>query len=1070
MALPRSTSIALASVLAALVVAGTHGYAHAQKFRPPQLVSNSVTGLQDSGDDYDPSLSTDGDGHWVAVWQSYDDLGGTNGGDGDIVVARSSDNGATWTNPVALNSNAGTDDGFDYSVNVACDGGDVCIAVWTSDDDLGGTIGNDEDILFAVSGDDGATWSATAALNTNAASDSGSDARATVVSGGAGDWIAVWTSNEDLGGTIGTDNDILVARSTDNGATWSAPAALATDAASDNGNDDTPRLAGDGAGNWVAVWASTDDLGGTIGTEGDLRAATSTDDGATWSAPVVLNSYAVGDPYSDWTPDIATDADGNWIAVWRANEDVGGLIGNEGDILYAVSTDTGANWTAAAPLNTNAATDFGGDFDPRITHGSGKWTVVWTSYDDLGGTIGSDEDMLVASSTDDGATWSAVAPIASNAATDELDDFWPAIATDAAGNWVVAWYSDETLGSTIGQDYDILTVRSSDNASTWSAVGPLNNNATTDAEVDRDPAIAAGSDGRWVAVWESRDTLGGTIGDDLDILVSTSSDDGVTWSAPAALNSFAAIDDESDQDPAVVAVGPGNWIVAWESNQDLGGTTGNDGDLMFSRSTDNGVTWSAATPLNIDATFDTDFDADVRLATDGSGRLIAVWESSNDNGGTTGGDDEIRFARSTDGGATWSSPASLNTNAATDFGYDTNAAIATDRDGAWMVAWTTEDDLGGTIGTDGDIVFARSTDNGVTWSDPAPVNSDAASDFSFDSDPSISTDGNGRWMIAWDVELASDLDIFFATSTNDGATWSTQAPLNSRSGVDVRDDADVSLVADASGTWMAVWESRDDLGGLIGDEGDILYAVSTDGGATWSDQDAVSTRAAIDGDQDDDDPRVATDGNGRWITVWESEDDLGGIASRGVDDVVAAVAGPCDPEPVATLSCLAAPSTKMLVSSSATPGKSKLLWQWGKGAAFDQTDLGAPLADTRYALCLYDSSSSAPYLLSEFVIAPSSTRWVDKDPKGLLYKDAAGTSDGVTKMLVKPGATGATTVKLLARGSNLVLPPAAGATYFEQDPSVVAQLVTSTGTCWTTEFDTTDNKKHDAARFLALTK
>ena len=47
--------------------------------------------------------------------------------------------------------------------------------------------------------------------------------------------MAVWQSDDSLGGTIGTDNDIFVARSSDAGATWTAPAALNTNAATDSG-------------------------------------------------------------------------------------------------------------------------------------------------------------------------------------------------------------------------------------------------------------------------------------------------------------------------------------------------------------------------------------------------------------------------------------------------------------------------------------------------------------------------------------------------------------------------------------------------------------------------------------------------------------------------------------------------------------------------------------------------------------------------------------------------------------------------------------------------------------------
>jgi hypothetical protein len=338
---------------------------------------------------------TDGGGHWVAVWTSNDSLGGTIGTDYDILVARSTDNGATWTASAALNANAATDSGDDFSPEVTTDGGGHWLAVWQSNENLGGTIGTDWDILVARSTDNGATWTAPAALNTNAATDSRSDFWPEVTTDGGGSWVAAWCSDDSLGGTIGTDQDILVARSTDNGATWTAPAALNTNAAADSGDDWEPLVTTDGAGNWVAAWESWDDLGGTIGGEGDILVARSTDNGATWTAPAALNSDAATDSGADYRPQVATDGGGNWLAVWQSNENLGGTIGTDLDILVARSADNGATWTAPVPLNTNAATDSGRDDWPQVTtDGGGNWVTAWHSDDSLGGTIGTDTDIL----------------------------------------------------------------------------------------------------------------------------------------------------------------------------------------------------------------------------------------------------------------------------------------------------------------------------------------------------------------------------------------------------------------------------------------------------------------------------------------------------------------------------------------------------------------------------------------------------------------------------------------------------------------------------------------------------
>jgi hypothetical protein len=281
-------------------------------------VALNTNATSDSGDDFWPQVTTDGKGSWVAVWDSQDSLGGTIGGDSDILVARSTDEGASWTAPAALNSNATSDSGDDFWPQVTTDGGGSWVAVWDSWDSLGGTIGFDDDILVVRSTDDGATWTAPASLNSNAASDSGWDFSPQVTTDGAGSWVAVWTSADSLGGTIGGDADILVARSTDDGTSWTAPAALNTNATSDSGGDFSPQVATDGGGSWVAVWFSEDSLGGTISIDADILVARSTDAGATWSAPAALNTNATSDSGGDFSPQVTTDGAGSWVAVWSS--------------------------------------------------------------------------------------------------------------------------------------------------------------------------------------------------------------------------------------------------------------------------------------------------------------------------------------------------------------------------------------------------------------------------------------------------------------------------------------------------------------------------------------------------------------------------------------------------------------------------------------------------------------------------------------------------------------------------------------------------------------------------------
>jgi len=421
---------------------------------PATLNTNAAT---DSGDDWNAQVATDGGGNWVAVWDSRDSLSGSIGTDSDILISRSTDDGATWTPPTPLNTNADTDSGHDWDPRVTTDGGGNWVAVWWSEENLGGTTGADDDILVARSTDNGANWTVPAALNTNADSDSGGDYYPQVATDGGGNWVAVWDSRDSLDGTVGGDHDILVARSTDNGATWTAPATLNTNAATDSGDDWNAQVATDGGGNWVAVWDSRDSLSGSIGTDSDILISRSTDDGATWTPPTPLNTNADTDSGHDWDPRVTTDGGGNWVAVWWSEENLGGTTGTDDDILVARSTDNGASWTLPAALNTNAGSDSGGDYYPQVaTDGGGNWVAVWDSWDSLGGTIGGDSDILISRSTDKGATWTAPAALNTNADTDSRHDLRAQVTTDGGGNWLAVWWSEENLGGTIGLDDDIL--------------------------------------------------------------------------------------------------------------------------------------------------------------------------------------------------------------------------------------------------------------------------------------------------------------------------------------------------------------------------------------------------------------------------------------------------------------------------------------------------------------------------------------------------------------------------------------------------------------------------------------
>ncbi len=404
---------------------------------PRGQISNLFGG---PGIDRNARIASNGAGYWMVVWHSTDDLGGTVGGDWDIFAAVSRDDGVTWSPARALAANARTDTGDDLSPTIATDGDGVWVVAWSTDETLRGTLGRDRDILFVRSIDDGRTWSDPVPLNVNAASDWGSDREVSITTDGRGRWVAVWSSTDSLANRIGGDSDLLIARSSDGGATWTHPMPLNTNAIGDAAFDTSPEVVADGSGRWVAVWSSGAPRGGPFGPDRDILCAYSTDGGATWSDPAPLNSNAASDRNSDWSPRLASDGRGHWVAVWTSADSLEDAIGVDRDVLVARSSDGGETWSQAAPLNRSAPRDAREDSSPAIaTDGRGSWVVTWHAWGALGYGDGSDADIVASYSGDDGDTWTRPVPINPNSRSDVVDDLLPAVATDRTGHWVIAW-------------------------------------------------------------------------------------------------------------------------------------------------------------------------------------------------------------------------------------------------------------------------------------------------------------------------------------------------------------------------------------------------------------------------------------------------------------------------------------------------------------------------------------------------------------------------------------------------------------------------------------------------------
>jgi hypothetical protein len=180
---------------------------------------------------------------------------------------------------------------------------------------------------------------------------------------------------------------------------------------------------------------------------------------------------------------------------------------------------------------------------------------------------------------------------------------------------------------------------------------------------------------------------------------------------------------------------------------------------------------------------------------------------------------QMYFARSLDEGRTWSNP-NIRVSDECIRDWNLSSCLVVDDLGTIYACWSDKRD-------DRNIYFSRSTDGGDTWSANVQVNESSAGG---KYDPSLALPPDHSLCVVWSDfrNGVSDSDIYSARSTDGGYTWSVP---NTRV-----DDGSIGtqscprICTDQMGNLYVGYNSRPD------DEDDYhLYLVrSTDYGETWS--------------------------------------------------------------------------------------------------------------------------------------------------------------------------------------------------------------------------------------------
>jgi len=225
---------------------------------------------------------------------------------------------------------------------------------------------------------------------------------------------------------------------------------------------------------------------------------------------------------------------------------------------------------------------------------------------------------------------------------------------------------------------------------------------------------------------------------------------------------------------------------------------GGNFEIFYKRSVDGGLTWGTDTQISNNVYFSTN----PSLSISGS-VVIVVWDDERD--GNT--NKEIYYNRSSDAGSSWGTDTRLTNDAAA----SENACVSIS--GSLVFVTWADNRVSGPGG-----YYIRSTDGGMNWGAETP--------FGGTWSPAVSVSGQAVHVV-WTDGRGAHPGVYYKRSTDGGTSWGADTPLTNN---DVAYSDSPSLSVSGLDVHVAYRDSRNNTG--TGYE--IFHKYSTDGGLTWN--------------------------------------------------------------------------------------------------------------------------------------------------------------------------------------------------------------------------------------------
>ena len=301
----------------------------------------------------------------------------------------------------------------------------------------------------------------------------------------------------------------------------------------------------------------------------------------------------------------------------------------------------------------------------------------------------------------------------------------PRMASDGAGNFVVAWQSDSlelNNPEVAGRLFDSTGVP---------MTGELQVNVATSGQQDSPSVAMTGADG-FVVVWLDTD-VGSS---DFRLYGQRYDSSGQTLGSAFLVSANAG-----SRESSVAGVGSGNFVVAWGAGSSAYGSYS---DVVARRFDSAGVPLGGEFQVN---TYTTSNQLLPAVASDGAGNFVVVWESRSQDGSSYG----VYGQRFDAAGLPAGSEFRVNSYTT---GDQWGPAVAAKGSGGFVVAWVN----GGITGSSGRIFVRRYDASGLPIGGEIPVSpSTWPPDQGY---PAVAVDSQGNFLVVGKAFGPGDDDVY----------------------------------------------------------------------------------------------------------------------------------------------------------------------------------------------------------------------------------------------------------------------------------------------------------------------